>query len=219
MHPKINIWASSSAFVSSSIPSWQILTAHAQPFSGARDLAFCLKVPLDSLLVSASSWGSGETAQMRRLAWTFTARIGDKYQICLMRPICEYSKSALIKSWNKEYTIIKWWTVSYILITNYSKNGKQAFFGMENGAVRIQNLLLTRDLSELGPYWCLNMHDSLYGHVTGIVQSFDETSLISTGADGNFFQYSIMGQEQLEKKIAENKAKIPSARVSKIVTL
>ena len=62
------IWAPSSKFVSSSIPSWQISTAHAQPFRGARDLASCLKVPLDSLLV----W-----------AWTFTARIGDKYQIRL----------------------------------------------------------------------------------------------------------------------------------------
>ena len=56
------IWAPSSEFVSSSIPSWQISTAHAQPFGGARDLAFCLKVPLDSLLVWASSEGSGETA-------------------------------------------------------------------------------------------------------------------------------------------------------------
>ena len=74
-------WAPSSEFVSSSIPSWQILTAHAQPFRGARDLAFCLKVPLDSLLVWASSEGSGETARMRRLAWTFAAGIGDKYQI------------------------------------------------------------------------------------------------------------------------------------------
>ena len=81
------IWAASSEFVSSSIPSWQILTAHAQPFRGARDLAFCLKVPLDSLLVCASSEGSGETARMRRLAWTFAARIGDKYQIRLMRSI------------------------------------------------------------------------------------------------------------------------------------
>ena len=80
-------WAPSSEFVSSSIPSWQILTAHAQPFRGARDLAFCLKVPLDSLLVWASSEGSGETARMRRLAWTFAARIGDKYQIRLARPI------------------------------------------------------------------------------------------------------------------------------------
>ena len=40
------IWAPSSEFVSSSIPSWQTLTAHAQPFRGARDLAFCLKVLL-----------------------------------------------------------------------------------------------------------------------------------------------------------------------------
>ena len=78
-------WAPSSEFVSSSIPSWQILTAHAQPFRGARDLAFCLKVPLDSLLVWVSSGGSGETARMRRLAWTFAACIGDKYQIRLTR--------------------------------------------------------------------------------------------------------------------------------------
>ena len=81
------IWAAPSEFVSSSIPSWQILTAHAQPFRGARDLAFCLKVPLDSLLVWASSGGSGETARMRRLAWTFAARIGDKYRIRLTRSI------------------------------------------------------------------------------------------------------------------------------------
>ena len=81
------IWAPSSEFVSSSIPSWQILTAYAQPFRGARDLAFCLKVPLDSLLVWASSEGSGETARMRRLAWTFAARIGYKYQIRLTRSI------------------------------------------------------------------------------------------------------------------------------------
>ena len=84
---KLFIWATSSEFVSSSIPSWQILTAHAQPFRGARALAFCLKVPLDSLLVWASSEGSGETSRMRRLAWTFAARIGDKYQIRLARPI------------------------------------------------------------------------------------------------------------------------------------
>ena len=84
---QIPIWTASSEFVSSSIPSWQILTAHAQPFRGARDLAFCLKVPLVSLLVWASSGGSGETVRMRRLAWTFAARIGDKYQIRLTRPI------------------------------------------------------------------------------------------------------------------------------------
>ena len=58
-----------------------------QPFRGARDLAFCLKVPLDSLVVWASREGSGETARMRRLAWTFAAPISDKYQIRLTRSI------------------------------------------------------------------------------------------------------------------------------------
>ena len=42
---------------------------------------------LDSLLVWASSEGSGETARMRRLARTFAARIGNKYQIRLTRSI------------------------------------------------------------------------------------------------------------------------------------
>ena len=88
MGNSIHNWAPSSEFVSSSILSWHILTAHAQPFRGARDLAFCLKVPLDSLPVWASSGGSGKTARMRRLAWTFAARIGDKYQIRLMWSNC-----------------------------------------------------------------------------------------------------------------------------------
>ena len=90
-----DIWAPSSESVSSSIPSWQILTAHAQPFRGARDLAFCLKVPLDSLLVWVSSEGSGKTAWMRRLVWTFVARIGDKYQIRSMRSICSQNLTDL----------------------------------------------------------------------------------------------------------------------------
>ena len=47
----------------------------------------CVKVTLDSLLVWASSEGSGETVRMRRLAWTFAARIGNKYQIRLTRPM------------------------------------------------------------------------------------------------------------------------------------
>ena len=76
----------SSEFVSSSNSSWQILTAHAQSFRRARDLAFCLKIPLDSQLVWASSGGSGETARMRRLAWTFAARIGDKNENRLTPP-------------------------------------------------------------------------------------------------------------------------------------
>ena len=89
------MWARSSEFVSSSILSLQILTAHAQPFRGARDLAFCLKVPLDSLLVWVSSGGSGKTARMRRLAWTTAARISDKHQIRLTRSMLKLFIKAL----------------------------------------------------------------------------------------------------------------------------
>ena len=96
----------SSEFVSSSFPSWQTLTAHAQQFRRARDLVFCLKVPLDSLLVWASSEGSGETARMRRLAWTFAARIGDKYQIRLMRSILSFESKTYQTTFIISLTVI-----------------------------------------------------------------------------------------------------------------
>ncbi|XP_052253766.1 cilia- and flagella-associated protein 44-like isoform X2 [Dreissena polymorpha] len=99
-----------------------------------------------------------------------------------------------------------------ICTIKWSKNGQQALFGLENGQIRIQNLVHPFDISELGPSWTLSVHDNVYGHITGLLQSHDGTVLISTGADGNFFQFSVMGQEQLDKKIAENKAKLPSAK-------
>ena len=101
MWKHFNKWAPSSEFVSSSIPSGQILTAHdAQPFRGARDLAFCLMVPLDSLLVWASSGGSGETARMRRLTWTFAARIGDNTKFAWRGPNTMCSKEQEIVKWS-----------------------------------------------------------------------------------------------------------------------
>ena len=117
-----NKWAPSSEFVSSSIPSWQILTAHAQPFRGARDLAFCLTVPLDSLLVWASSEGSGETARMRRLAWTFAARIGNKYQIRLTRSKCF---SAIWKKWIIPF--LNSLFSNFSIIGCFTKRGFEAF--------------------------------------------------------------------------------------------
>ena len=55
------------------IVDWYVKLQHNQPTSWLT-------------VVWASSGGSGETAQMRRLAWTFAACIGDKYQIRLTRP-------------------------------------------------------------------------------------------------------------------------------------
>ena len=120
------IWAPSSEFVSSSIPSWQILTAHAQPFRGARDLVFCLKVPLDSLLVWASSGGSGETARMRRLAWTFAARIGDKYQTRLARPIWFAHNFPLMRTASTSLLQITWTRHSCLYTTLFQHFKRKA---------------------------------------------------------------------------------------------
>ena len=124
----IDNWDVSSEFVSSSIPSWQILTAHAQPFRGARDLAFCLKVPLDSLLVWASSGGSGETARMRRLAWTFAARIGNKYQIRLTWPNCLLDIIFFWQNWWKSMCWRSLFSSSLILLTTSQFTKPLLFF-------------------------------------------------------------------------------------------
>ena len=52
-----DIWASSSEFVSSSIPSWQILTAHAQPFRRGQGSGF---------LSEGSSWLTACMSEQRR---------------------------------------------------------------------------------------------------------------------------------------------------------
>jgi len=88
---------------------------------------------------------------------------------------------------------------------------------MQNGQIRLQNLVHAFDISELGPAWVLSVHDNNYGYITGLLQSYDGSVLISVGADGNFFLFSVMGQEKLDEKIAENKAKLPSAKVNSII--
>ncbi|XP_069115004.1 cilia- and flagella-associated protein 44-like isoform X2 [Argopecten irradians] len=99
-----------------------------------------------------------------------------------------------------------------INIIKFSSNGRQVLMGMSNGAVRIYNLETPFDISSMGPYWTLNMHDNNYGHVTGLKTSYDNTMIMTVGGDSNFFLYNYMGQEEIDKKTAENKAKIPSAK-------
>ena len=102
---------------------------------------FCLKVPLDSLLVWAGSGGSGETARMRRLAWTFAARISDKYKIRLTRSICHLLTSILCKEifffffWTKHYSTypqIVFKSLFSILSGRYSDISKQWYLTNAN---------------------------------------------------------------------------------------
>ena len=125
-------WAPSSEFVSSSIPSWQILTAHAQPFRGARDLAFCLKVPLDSLPVWASSEGSGETArifniiafkvfmQFQNLSEeTWSSAAENLIELCFVACLSNKSKKRFILGPNNNVLELRhhfiWWRTSRAL--------------------------------------------------------------------------------------------------------
>ncbi|CAG2237888.1 CFAP44 [Mytilus edulis] len=94
----------------------------------------------------------------------------------------------------------------------FSNNGKQVLFGMEDGAIRIHSVDVAFDISTLNFFWQLNIHDNNYGHLTGLKLGYDSLSLISVGADGNFFMFDVMTQENLDKKIAEAKAKLPSAK-------
>ena len=58
----------------SDLPSNQPFSAHARPLSKVTSCPL-VKFPLDLLLMWANSTGSGETALMRSLTWTFAVRI------------------------------------------------------------------------------------------------------------------------------------------------
>ncbi|XP_076438307.1 cilia- and flagella-associated protein 44-like isoform X2 [Babylonia areolata] len=99
-----------------------------------------------------------------------------------------------------------------ITTLKFSVSGNQVLYGMEDGSVRVQTLQTPNTLAEPGPYWRLPMHDAQAGRVRGLALTFEQTQVLSVGEDGNFFLYNYMADEELQKKIAENKAKLPSAR-------
>ena len=86
-------------------------------------------------------------------------------------------------------------------------------FGMDDGAIRIHSLDVEFDIATLNHSWKLNVHDNNYGQVTGIKLGYDSLHLLSVGSDGNFFMFDVMTQENMDKEIAEAKAKLPSAKV------
>ena len=86
-------------------------------------------------------------------------------------------------------------------------------FGMDDGAIRIHSLDVEFDIATLNHSWMLNVHDNNYGHVTNVKLGYDSLHLLSVGSDGNFFMFDVMTQENIDKEIAEAKAKLPSAKV------
>ena len=70
--------------------------------------------------------------------------------------------------------------------------------GLQNGAVRIQNMKRST-LDKLDSYWWTNAHDNQAGSVQDIAISFDSKFLISVGEDGNIFTFSFMDEEKLKE--------------------
>ena len=97
---------------------------------------------------------------------------------------------------------------------------------MENGMIRIQTLddqdgkrkhiptSSQADLSSMGAFWMLNVHDNNYGQITDVKMSADDLYLFSTGSDGNMFVFEVMTQQKIEESQAVARAKIPSAKVT-----
>ncbi|XP_029426224.1 cilia- and flagella-associated protein 44 [Nannospalax galili] len=92
----------------------------------------------------------------------------------------------------------------------FSVNQTMMFCGMRNGAIRVY-LLSQNDLSlnSLQDYWHFNVHDNDYGCIKSISTSFDDQFLVTAGADGNIFVFSIYSEFMLKR---EFKAKVPSPR-------
>ncbi|KYO22379.1 cilia- and flagella-associated protein 44 isoform A [Alligator mississippiensis] len=84
------------------------------------------------------------------------------------------------------------------------------FCGMKDGGVRVYPLQ-DKELSvdTLDRYWSFNIHDNDYGQIQGIYSSYDDRFLVTCGADGNIFTFTILSPEDIQKEL---RAKVPSPR-------
>lgn len=68
------------------------------------------------------------------------------------------------------------------------------------------------DLTSQDCFCVVSAHDMTTGAITGIELSHDEMFLLTIGADGNFFVFSIVPLDQLKEEIKANRAKLPSGQ-------
>jgi len=87
---------------------------------------------------------------------------------------------------------------SYLFVYCFSKNGDFLALGLQDGALRIQNMRRST-LDTLNSYWCINAHDNHVGVVRDIAISFDNKFLMSVAEDGNIFTYSFIDEKKLKE--------------------
>ncbi|XP_040195062.1 cilia- and flagella-associated protein 44 [Rana temporaria] len=99
---------------------------------------------------------------------------------------------------------------------HFSSNKKLLYCGMKDGAVRVYPLQPNDPLlTSIGSYWSLGVHDNQYGRMQAISSSYDDQYLVTCGADGNIFTFSILSMEDIERDLKVKKAKVPSPRTKR----
>ncbi|XP_077335811.1 cilia- and flagella-associated protein 44 isoform X3 [Lithobates pipiens] len=99
---------------------------------------------------------------------------------------------------------------------HFSSNKKLLYCGMKDGAVRVYPLQPNDPLlTSIGSYWSLGVHDNQYGSMQAISSSYDDQYLVTCGADGNIFTFSILSMEDIERDLKVKKAKVPSPRTNR----
>uniref|UniRef100_A0A8C5M7X7 Cilia- and flagella-associated protein 44 n=1 Tax=Leptobrachium leishanense TaxID=445787 RepID=A0A8C5M7X7_9ANUR len=96
---------------------------------------------------------------------------------------------------------------------HFSSNKQLLFCGMQDGSIRVYPLQANDPLmTSMHGYWSLGIHDNQYGTIQAICCSYDHQYLVSCGADGNIFTFSILSMEDIERHLKVKKAKVPSPR-------
>ncbi|XP_068191495.1 cilia- and flagella-associated protein 44-like [Antennarius striatus] len=99
-----------------------------------------------------------------------------------------------------------------ILSITFSSDRQLMFCGMHSGAIRVYPLQPDdHSLTSMQAYWTFNLHDNQYGHLQHIRCSHDNKFVLTAGADGNIFSFSMVPPEELEQD--QMMAMIPSPRV------
>ncbi|XP_048448621.1 cilia- and flagella-associated protein 44-like, partial [Rhincodon typus] len=133
---------------------------------------------------------------------------------------CEFSDEERI---NEDDVINKEEPFAFLAIEDASENSiRQMIFnsersllfcGMENGAIRIYPLSFNDyDLKSMQIFWSLNAHDNESGHIKRICISYDDQFLVTCGADGNIFAFSILPEEDIAELLRGKQAQVPSPR-------
>ncbi|XP_025086571.1 cilia- and flagella-associated protein 44-like isoform X2 [Pomacea canaliculata] len=98
-----------------------------------------------------------------------------------------------------------------ITCVRFNSDGTCVFYGFQDGHIRVVFLEGEFDLTSQDCFCVVSAHDMTTGAITGIELSHDEMFLLTIGADGNFFVFSIVPLDQLKEEIKANRAKLPSA--------